>query len=319
MEKKVSILIPIYKAEQYIEECLVSILEQTYEYIEYVLVNDATPDHSIEIVNQILIKYPLRSPFVKIINNTSNLGIANTRNILLNNATGDYIYYIDSDDFIEPDTIEKFVLTAENGAADIVRCNYYKLKNGKAESITRKLSNTKEQKIVSCLSTENQMNSLWLLFIRRSLFTDNNLSFPNNINACEDYLMTIKLFYYANKIVDIPEPLYYYRLDNQASVTHQKRIFHTNACNAINEVILFLKEKHIYENNKEYCLRLMFTTKQHFLINKSIRDVDKYIKTFPESNSYYKYYQYSKKQKILFFLAEHKLKILIKIISMFFS
>lgn len=317
MKTKVSILIPIYMAEKYIEKCLQSVFEQTYDNIEYILVDDASTDHSIDIVDQTIKKYHKNSQSVKVITNKKNLGIAQTRNILLNNATGDYIYFVDSDDYIENNTIEIFVTTALKENADIVRCNYFKYKNGTCNPVIRESCNDGEDMVTNCLSTESSMKSLWLLFIRRSIFTDNHLKFPNNINGCEDYLMTIKLFYFASKIVDIPEPLYYYRLDNQSSVTQQKYYFHTNACNAINEVILFLKEKHIYENNKEYCLRLMFTTKQHFLINKSIRDVDKYIKTFPESNSCYKYYHFNKKQKILFFLAEHKLKMLIKIISKF--
>lgn len=315
MKTKVSILIPIYKAERYIENCLQSVFEQTYDNIEYILVDDASPDHSIDIVNQTIRKYQEKSQSVKIIINKKNLGIAKTRNILLNNATGDYIYFVDSDDFIKNNTIELFVSTALKENADIVRCNYYKYINGTCNAVMRESCNDEKDMVANCLSTESSMKSLWLLFIRRSIFTDNHLKFPDNINGCEDYLMTIKLFYYASKIVDIPEPLYYYRLDNQESVTQRKYYFHTNACNAINEVILFLKEKQIYEKNKEYCLRLMFTTKQHFLINKSIRDIDKYINTFPESNSCYKYYHYNKKQKIIFFLAEHKLKMLIIIIS----
>ena len=315
MKTKVSILIPIYKAEQYIEECLQSVFEQTYDNIEYILVDDASPDHSLDIVNQIIRKYKEKSQSVKVITNRKNLGIAQTRNILINNATGEYIYFVDSDDFIKKNTIEIFVTTALKEKADIVRCNYFNYVNETCNPIIREPCNNGEDMIANCLSAESSMNSLWILFIRRSIITDNDLKFPNNINSCEDYLMTIKLFYYASKIVDIPDLLYYYRLDNQASVTQRKSIFHTNACNAINEVILFLKEKHIYENNKEYCLRLMFTTKQHFLINKSIRNVDKYIKTFPESNSCYKYYHFNKRQKILFFLAEHKLKMIIKIIS----
>ena len=121
MKTKVSILIPIYKAEQYIEECLQSVFEQTYDNIEYILVDDASPDHSIDIVNQTIRKYQEKSQSVKIIINKKNLGIAKTRNILLNNATGDYIYFVDSDDFIKNNTIELFVSTALKENADIVR------------------------------------------------------------------------------------------------------------------------------------------------------------------------------------------------------
>ena len=313
MKVKVSILIPIYMAERHISECIQSVFEQTYDNIEYIIVNDASPDHSIEIVNQISNKYPHRKQFVKIINNTKNFGIAQTRNILIENATGNYIYFVDSDDYIEKNAIEVFVNTAVKENADIVRCNYYNLKEGKSNPVIRKFDKT-EDFVANSISYDYDMKSLWVLFVRRTLFTENRLSFPNHINGCEDFLMTVKLFYYANIIVDIPNLLYHYRQYEGTSLTKQKNSFYSDTCNAVSEIILFLKDKHLFEKHKDLCLRLMFTAKQHYLINKSIRDINKYINTFPESNSCYKLYKYNKKQTILFFLAEHKLTILIKLI-----
>ncbi len=317
MSKIVSILIPVYKSERYIEECLRSVFEQTYENIEYILINDATPDNSMAIVYKIIEKYPNRKPFVKIFENEINQGVAYTRNLLINNAIGDYIYFVDSDDFIDKNAVETLLLTAEKEQADIARCNYYKYKDGKNKAIIRKDYKYKD-KIQDCLSNDVGMTSLWLLLIRRSLFTRNGLSFPSNINGCEDFLMTIKLFYYANKIADTPNVLYYYRLDNCNSITQQESIFRSDSCNAINEIMLFLKEKKIYDQYNNLCLRLKFTAKQHFLINKSIRDIDKYISTFPESNSYYKQLPYSKKQKLMFFLAEHNQTTLLRLLFKLF-
>lgn len=317
MNPKVSILIPVYKAEQYIAECLQSVFEQSYDNIEYILVNDASPDNSIAIATNEINNYPHREPFVKIINNETNKGIAVTRNILISNASGDYIYFVDSDDFIEPNTIETFVETARNEKADIVRCNYFKYYDGQSYPVIRTPYPLSEDILALCLANDNNMQSLCFLFIHRALITKYHLTFPQNINGCEDYLMTIKLFYYTNKVVDIPNTLYYYRLDNTDSITHQAKTFRTHSIQAVMEIVSFLKEKKLDKCYHEQLLLLKFTSKQHFLINRCIRDIDKYINTFPESNSCYKKYNYPYKQKFLFFLAEHKQISLLKFILKF--
>lgn len=313
MSKKVSILIPIYNCEQFIEECLCSIFEQSYDNLEIILANDASPDNSMAIVHETTNRYPQKKAIIKFIENKENKGVAYTRNLLIKNATGEYIYFVDSDDFVESDTIESLVVTAEKEQADISRCNFYKYQSGKSQAIIRPKERHKDA-IEDCLNNAVGLNSLCLMLIRRSLFSKNSLFFPEEINGCEDFLMTVKLFYFANKVVDTPKPLYYYRLDNSCSITHQESKFRKDSCKAINEIILFLKEKQIFEKYYDLCMRLKFTSKQHYLINKSIRDVEKYINTFPESNSYYKYYPYNTKQKILFFLAEKGKITLLKVI-----
>lgn len=311
---KVSILIPVYKAEKYIEDCLRSIFQQTYDDIEYVFVNDATPDNSMDIIRQTAKKYPHRESQLVVVENERNRGIAYTRNVLIENATGDYIYFVDSDDFIELDTIETFVATAQKENADIVRCDYFKYVGGQATPVIRKPIKKGESLMTHCLSNNYGMESLWFLFIRRSIITEHQLCFPEGINGCEDFLMTVHLFYYTNKVVDLFLPLYYYRMDNAQSITHQPQTFRTHSVQAMQEIITFLKEKGVYEKYLPQLLQLMFTSKQHFLINKNIRDIDKYINTFPESNHCYRQYNYSTKQRLLFFLAEHRLTFLLKLI-----
>lgn len=311
---KVSILIPVYKAEKYIAECLRSLFMQTYENIEYVFVNDASPDSSIDIVRRVAKEYPQRLPNINIVENECNRGVAYTRNVLMEKATGDYIYFVDSDDFIELDTIETFVATAQKENADIVRCDYFKFVDGLATPIIRQPIKEGENLMTHCLSNNYGMESLCFLFIRRSIITQHQLRFPEGINGCEDFLMTVHLFYYTNKMVDTHRPLYYYRLDNNQSITHQTQTFRTHSVQAVQEIITFLKEKGIYERYLSQILMLMFTSKQHFLINKNIRDIDKYISTFPESNHCYKQYNFNTKQRLLFFLAKHRLTHLLKFI-----
>lgn len=303
---KVSILIPIYKAEKYFAECLSSVFEQTYDSIEYIFVNDSTPDNSMDVLRQVMKSYPHRESSIVIFENEQNRGVAYTRNILIEHATGDYVYFVDSDDIIERNAIETFVNVAEKETVDIVRCNYSKFYGGQSYPIIRKPMSANEDLLAHCLSNDYGMESLCFLFIRRKLFTEHHLRFSENINGCEDFLMTVKLFYYTNKVIDTHQPLYYYRLDNNLSITHQEQAFRTHALKAVEEIVSFLKEKGLYDHYKEQVLCLMFTSKQNFLLNKNIRNIEKYINTFPESNSCYRYFNYSYKQKILFMLAERK-------------
>lgn len=106
----VSILVPIYLVERYIKRCAISLFEQTYNNIEYIFVDDCTPDKSIEILNDIINKYPYRKQNIKIIHNKVNLGIAAVRNICIKNASGDFVIFVDSDDYLEKDAVEKLVV-----------------------------------------------------------------------------------------------------------------------------------------------------------------------------------------------------------------
>ena len=315
MTPKVSILIPVYKAEHFFAQCLHSVFNQTYENIEYVFVNDATPDSSMDILQQVVKTYPQRQKQVVIIENERNRGVAYTRNVLLNNASGDFIYYVDSDDFIEPDTIETLITTATVEKSDIVRCNYFEYYNGVSTPVLRNTEPDEDGLIGQCMRGKNKMNAMWLLLIRRQLFATHHLAFVNDINGPEDIMMTIKLFCSTNNVAETPKPLYHYRLDNSTSITHNELSFRNHFLLAVEQIVAFLKEKGVYEKYYEQTLQLMFTSKQHFLINKKIRNIDKYINTFPESSHCYRQYNYSMKQQLLFFLAEHRMSNILKFIN----
>lgn len=107
----VSIIIPIYNVEEYIEECLESVYQQTYPHIEVILVNDCTPDHSMTIANTIVAKYKDKFP-TTIVNHEQNKGISEARNSGMKIAKGEYIYFIDSDDAIMSNAIESLARVA---------------------------------------------------------------------------------------------------------------------------------------------------------------------------------------------------------------
>lgn len=108
MEYKISVIIPVYKVEQYIEKCLLSVINQTYkEKFECLIINDATPDNSMTIANRVINNTPANICF-RVINHEKNNGLSEARNTGIKHSQGTYIYFLDSDDFLEPDCLEKF-------------------------------------------------------------------------------------------------------------------------------------------------------------------------------------------------------------------
>uniref|UniRef100_UPI00112F95A9 glycosyltransferase family 2 protein n=1 Tax=Campylobacter concisus TaxID=199 RepID=UPI00112F95A9 len=99
----VSIIVPIYNVEKYIEKCAVTLFEQDYDNVEYVFVNDCSPDKSMKILKDIIEKYPNRKDDIKIINNIKNSGSSLTRKYGLDASTGKYILFVDSDDWVDRD------------------------------------------------------------------------------------------------------------------------------------------------------------------------------------------------------------------------
>ena len=106
---KVSILVPIYGVEQYIDRCARSLFEQTYPNLEYVFVNDCTKDRSVEVLRKVLEAYPEKGNAVKIVDHERNRGLAAARNTALAHATGEFVCLVDSDDWLELNALELLV------------------------------------------------------------------------------------------------------------------------------------------------------------------------------------------------------------------
>ena len=173
----ISVIIPIYNVELYIERCVRSLMEQTLENIEFIFVNDCTPDKSMIILQRVLEEYPVRKEKVKIIEHKQNKGIAATRNTGLKYVSGQYIIYCDSDDWIERDMYEKLLKKALVTCADIVACDYYD--DYINYSIIRKqLFSQKPQECVLEMMRGNLHCSTWNKLIVRTLYERTKIIFP---------------------------------------------------------------------------------------------------------------------------------------------
>lgn len=214
----VSILIPVYSVEQYIERCARSVFEQTYDNLEFIFVDDCTPDNSIQLLKEVLAQYPHRASKVRIIKHDQNEGLAIARNTAIRNATGVFIYNLDSDDYIETDTIELFVTLQEQTNADVVTGRMYINIEEIDPRYVEPFYQSKDEMlttIVSDLWHHEFVNRL----VRRSLFVEHEIKALPHVNICEDWQMTAKVVYYANTCVTADKYTYHY-MKNPNSLVH---------------------------------------------------------------------------------------------------
>ncbi|MBE6229432.1 MAG: glycosyltransferase family 2 protein [Bacteroidales bacterium] len=205
----VSIIVPIYGVEAYIEKCVISLMEQTYSDIEYIFVDDCTKDNSIKILETTLEKYPLRSSKTNIIRHEANKGLSAARNSGLLHSTGDYIVHVDSDDYIENDFIEQCVDKIIKTDADIVFTDrHFVYANIIKESHLCTYYDIREWR--NALLSGRFPHAVWGCLIRKSLYTENNILSIEGLHQGEDFAVMCRLAYYVKKIDIVRKPLYNY-------------------------------------------------------------------------------------------------------------
>ncbi|MCQ2242950.1 MAG: glycosyltransferase family 2 protein [Bacteroidaceae bacterium] len=206
---KISLLIPIYNVAEKIERCAVSLFEQTYKDMEFVFVNDCTPDNSIQVLESVLDRYPERKAQVKILHNERNLKQAGTRNRLLDNATGDLIMFVDSDDYLPLDACQKLFAKMQESGADIVSGAFVSLKpEGKTVTVSP-TTHDGNKAYRRLLSFSYGSCMLWSRLYKASLFADTAMRAIEGVNLSEDYMMTSRVMLKA-KMAFIPDVVYYY-------------------------------------------------------------------------------------------------------------
>ncbi len=206
---KVSIITPTYNVEKYIERCAVSLFEQDFEDIEYIFVNDCTPDNSVEILEKIIEKYPNRKPNVKIIHHEENKGSGASRKTGIESATGEYTIQIDSDDWCELNMISSLYNKAKETDADIVASDMIVELKNKTEYLSQPYTDKKEDNIAKILC-QVIIPSLANKLIKRSLYTDNHILPDEKISYSEDKFIVVRAYLFAKKMTYIPTAFYHY-------------------------------------------------------------------------------------------------------------
>lgn len=222
-EIKVSVLIPVYGVEKYIEKCAHSLFQQTMkEGIEFIFVDDSTPDRSIEILQQVLSQYPERLNQVKIVRHPENMGLAEARVTGIKEARGEYVIHCDSDDWVETDMYESLYIKAQETDADIVGCDYF-LELKKSSIYRNQYFNLPQNKILNELATLKGLLSGFLVtrMIKRDFYNKGNYRADKGITLLEDLAVTFKMHQDTNKVEYIPKPLYHYNRVIDQSITSE--------------------------------------------------------------------------------------------------
>lgn len=214
----VSICVPVYGVENFIERCARSLLSQTYPNLEFIFVNDNTQDKSIEILKSVIADFPEKEQKTRIVNHKSNRGLSASRNTALINAKGDYVMHVDSDDWIDSRAVELLVDELENDDFDIVTGQVIMHKKDFWTILDRPHYYNKIG-FVCDLSKATLRHTIWGRLIKRSLYVDNKVMAEEGTNIGEDLQVMPQLAYYAKKTSSIESVIYHYNCTNESSYT----------------------------------------------------------------------------------------------------
>ncbi len=325
MNQKVSIIVPIYNVSKYLDTCIESIIKQTYTNLEIILVNDGSTDNSDDICK----KWEQVDKRIIYINQ-KNSGVSVARNNGLTRATGEYVSFVDGDDYLEPNMIEKLHNFIIKNKVKVAMCGYYfissqekkEIKYFNKDRIFDTNSNKKEllEQIIQFLGVP------WGKLYSKDFLINNNIQFKVGLKRMQDTIFTLEAFELCDKIAYLNEPLYDYRYLQNSVCNKYSPDFSKTAKNILKYFKEYL-DKYNLMNDYEY----LYYTKMILLIIemiklqyipdecdmplfKKIRQIKLEIKSFhPNFNLVSKQFL-DNKSKIGFFLLKHHFYLLFYII-----
>ena len=251
---KVSILVPVYGVEKFIRQCAESLFSQSYTNLEFVFVDDCTPDNSIAVLQEALRDYPARKNQVRIVRHQTNRGVGAARKIALATATGDFVLSVDGDDYLLPDAVDTLIKIQGETEADIVTGSYFSLfPDGTIKEMCyQTLDKPKTLKLQ--LAQNTIPPCIWGRLIRRSVYTDNRIDTVEGINMAEDYGLTPRLIFAARRIAYTNKAIYIYRQNSPTSTFSQLSRKHVISILKANEVVRQYIQAH--DHRQEYAFAL---------------------------------------------------------------
>lgn len=324
-EPLITVIVPIYNVEEYLERCIESIINQTYKNIEIILVDDGSKDNSAKLCDE----YAKKDKRIKVIHK-ENGGVSSARNLALENMTGSFVSFIDGDDYIELNMYEELISKQKEADYNILIARYDEVTDDKITKITEKSlkdfcetadltylynKSTKKIKTNNEVIIEDWIScSLCRMLIKSELLK--NLKFNTKIRYAEDYVYFNELITKNNcKIGMVDKYFYhYYMRSNSASHTRRKDVLR-NSKEYLNEISRVLKDT----KYAKYILALEYTCYIDCFIAKYIYGDDinyEEFKTWGKKENYNQIKKVTKslKGKIKIFLIKHKMKNLLKIL-----
>lgn len=244
---KVSICVPVYKVERYIEKCARSLFEQTLEDIEYIFVNDCSPDLSFEVLRKVIEDYPHRKPYIKLLEHDRNKGPGVARQTAASLATGEYLYFPDSDDWVELEMMEELYEKGMRENADILLFRYVS-HTTKRDIYSESLLFEGHDEWVRALFQQKAI-SLWQRFMKNELYRKAEAGQDTEgLIRYEDYFLALKLHYYSSKVLFVDNIYYHYNDLNGESITSIRSLQAAESAVKVGEMIEeFVRREHCYD------------------------------------------------------------------------
>lgn len=259
MQPKLSIIIPVYNGEPYLKKCIESVLRQSLQEFEIIIIDDSSIDKSSQLIRNIQ-KHEKRIQFIQL---KSNKGPGFCRNLALRKAKGRYIMFLDSDDWLEPNAMEQLFLKASKRNSEIVLFGNYnfdekiKLQSNK-EAIIPTLNVNDPNIFTHCLLTTKGLRAMpWGYIFNRNYLKRNKIFFSEGIYF-EDVIFTLKSIYFSSRVDVLKKPLYNYRIhkDSITNSCSKKKI--DDCFSAHLQIKSFLQSQKIYEKHKnEFIIRFL--------------------------------------------------------------
>lgn len=241
---KVTIAVPVYGVEKYIERCARSLFGQTCQEIEYLFVDDCTQDRSIDILMKTLEDYPKRKSHVRVIRHEKNGGLGAARNTAVDNCQTEFIMHVDSDDSIELNTIERVLAKQVEDDYDIVSFGFQKITPYGQKQVWKKPEVASARHLASLILARKIPVCVCGALYRTSLYKDNGIRVADGVNQSEDYCVTPRLAYFAKKVATLPDLLYIYYFGNEdAYTTTYSEAKSQQVLKALAVNVAFFKEK----------------------------------------------------------------------------
>ena len=304
IKPKISVIVPVYKVEKYIEKCVCSLMEQTLDDIEYIFVDDCSPDNSIKILETTLERYPHRVANVRIIHHDVNKGLTSARNSGLAVARGKYIAHCDSDDWVESTMYEELYNKAVKENADIVYSNIRMIYKG-SEKLYKaaEFSEGKQQLMRNYISTV--WTVIWNMIVKKEMYLTEKLKSPTHLSYCEDFWLSVRLFHFARKIAYVNKAFYNYNRMNETSIVHtlNRKTEKEEQTAYLETIDFFEKEGVIRDYERELSWRIL-KSKQELVLDKARHK--EFCDIYPTSHKYIFGCPYiNKKLKVMMWCLTH--------------
>lgn len=301
MSDLISVIVPVYNVEKYLSRCLESIINQTYKNIEVVCIDDGSPDKSINILKE----YEKKDKRIKIIRQ-ENKGLSGARNTGIENSKGEYVFFIDSDDYLPKNAIKSLHKEIKKNRSDICIGSYYKTyKNKEIKfSLSNKLYTSFKEYLDYSMKNREFNANVWNKLYKINIIKENKIFFKEKV-LYEDLLFTIQYLSYCKKISTLNDAIYYYYLERTDSIVNSVTKKDLDVFQNIIDIENFL----IYNNKNEILTSKFFqnyifewllsATASKLFKNRNIEMAENMYELIKNNEVFKKYYRLYQKNKIL--------------------